>query len=267
MPNRRLDAAYAAQVKAIRTRVQTFALARFRAGQYRDVNLGEFVKQAVPIIAAGQRQISSLTDSYLSMTLTSMLGTKVPMRGAIDTSNLRGVPLTDVYERPFVTVRTKLSQGMPYDLAVQAGTARLVDLVLTDMQMAKTYTAQNVLSNSSERVTGYERTLTGSQSCGLCVVASTQRYRKSDLMPIHPGCDCGVEPIIDRGVQVINPERLAQIHKSVGDFFGGNLDKSLQSSARAPDYRELIAVHEHGEIGPVLSIKGQKFTGPSIINK
>lgn len=264
MPSQRLDAAYNAQIKAIRTRLDAFAAARFMSGQYRDADMARFLKEVVPVVLASRRQVSALTDSYLSQVMTSQLGKRVAPRGPIDTNTLRGVDAKEVYTRPFVTVRTKLSTGMPFDAAVSAGSARLTDILLTDMQMAKTQTAQNVISNSGPQIIGYERTLSGNKSCALCVVASTQMYHKGDLMPIHPGCDCGVQPITRSRPfdSEAATQRLEDTHQSVFNLLG-----TKDSSARAPDYRKLIATHEHGEIGPVLSIKGQKFTGPSVINK
>ena len=266
MANSKLEAAYAAQVKSIRLRLQTFALSRFNAGQFRDVDLAKFIAEVVPVVLAGKKQISQLTDSYLTMTLSQMLGTKVPYKGSFDTSNLRGADNAEVYARPFVTVRTKLSQGLSLDQAVSAGVARLVDILATDAQMAKTHTARNVLESSP--IQFYKRVLTGSKSCALCVIASTQHYWVSDLMPIHPGCDCAVEPLplgtkryaaLGGGNRVIDPETLGLSHKAVQAVTG-----AADSSGRAPDYRKLIVIHQHGEIGPVLAFKGQHFSGPSV---
>jgi hypothetical protein len=267
MPTTRLDAAYSAQIKSIRLRLQTFALARFNAGQYRDVDLAKFIEQVTPVILAGRQQVAQLTDTYLTMQLQAMLGTKVPFKPPIDTSKLRGVDVTEVYARPFVTVRTKLAQGLTYDAAVQAGAARVMDLVATDMQMAKTHSANKVFTNSP--IQFYKRVLTGSKSCALCLIASTQHYRVKDLMPIHPGCDCGVEPLAPdtprtwandgSSKRVIDPNSLGLTHDQVESFTG-----TYSLDGRAPDYRKLVVVHEHGEIGPVLALKGQKFTGPSV---
>ena len=259
MPNPRLDAAYAAQNKAIRLRVKQFTTARFAARQYRDADLAKFVKEVVPVVLAGRRQVSSLTDAYLAQVLASS-GIKLPPRPLVDTAALRGIDATEVYARPFVTVRTKLSDGLTYEAAVNAGMARLTDIVLTDMQLAKTHSARNVFE-SSDRVKAFERTLTGSINCALCYVASTQRYHRGDLMPIHPGCDCGVSPILDTGEQVINPERLQASHEAVEDRLGAS-----DSGARTPDYRKQIIVQEHGEIGPVLTVKGQHFQGASVMD-
>jgi hypothetical protein len=254
MATPRLDAAYAAQVNAIRARVEGYALARFGAGQYRDADLERFVARVVPVILAGRRQVSALTDSYLAQVLSSK-----PL-GPIDTDLLRGVAAPEVYARPYVTVRTKLAKGMALDAAVSAGAARLTDIVLADMQLAKTHTARNVISQA-DGVSGYRRTLTGSKNCALCYLASTQFYHKEDLLPIHPGCNCGVEPFLGDGSQVIDPDTVTATHEAVEDRLGVS-----DSGGRAPDYRKQLIVREHGELGPVLAVRGQHFAGKSVLD-
>lgn len=258
MSNPPLDAAYATQNSAIRSRVVAFVSARFAAGQYRDADLERFVKTVVPVILAARRQVASLTDAYLSRTLTEA-GVTLLARTPVATDTLRGMSASEIYARPFVTVRTALSQNATYGAAVSAGAERLRDILLTDMQLAKTHAARNVFE-SSNRVRAFERTLSG-KSCALCFVASTQRYHKGNLLPIHPGCNCGVSPILDDGTQIIHQDRLEATHEAVEDRLGDS-----SRDARAIDYRKQIIVQEHGEIGPVLTVKGQHFAGKTVMD-
>lgn len=253
MPTR-LDLAYQAQVRSVRERVMSFAAARFGAGQYRDADLERFVSEVVPVVLAGRRQTSILTDAWLAQRLAASLGKPVRPLGPVDTDALRGVDPAVVYARPFVTVRTELAGDKALDAAISAGVERLKDIITADMQLARTHTARNVFSRT-EGVRGFIRTLSGRENCAMCYVASTQRYHKEDLLPIHPGCDCGVEEIIDRGDQTIAPERLAATHEAMEGRFGQS-----DSGARAPDYRKAILVQEHGELGPVLTVKSHRFT-------
>lgn len=258
MANSRLDAAYAAQVKAVRERVDSFTQARFAAGQHRDADLERFVSQVVPVVLAARRQVSALTDAYLAQVLSDALGQRVRPRGPIDTDLLRGVAASDVYARPFVEVRTKLSEGLTYDAAVSAGSARLRDIALADMQLAKTHTAQARVDVDGVR--GYKRTLTGNKNCALCYLASTQFYHKEDLLPIHPGCDCGVQPIAT-GDRANMDADITATHEAVEDRLGAS-----DSGGRAPDYRKQLIVREHGELGPVLAVRGQHFAGRSVMD-
>lgn len=225
----RADAAYAASVAQVRRRVDAFASGRFAAGEHRDADVARFLSAVVPVVLAGRRQVSALTDAYLSQKLSAFLGRKVAPRGPVDTSKLRGVGALEVYRRPFQTVWWKLSTDLPYEAAVSAGAARLSDLVLTDMQLSKTTTAQRSLDVPG--VTSYRRVLGGKPDCDLCVEASQNTYSRGDLMPIHPGCDCGVEP-----------------------------DSEAPSEMSTSD----VVVNDHGELGPVLGFAGQHFDGPSV---
>lgn len=224
------DAAYAASVAQVRRRVDEFAAARFAVGDHRDADLKVFLASVLPVVLAGRRQVSALTDAYLSRKVSTFLGRKVAPRGPIDTALLRGVAAAEVYRRPFQTVWWKLSLDLPYAAAVSAGAARLTDIVMTDMQLAKTTTAQQVLNVPG--VQSYVRVLGGKPDCDLCIEASQNTYSTADLMPIHPGCDCGVEP-----------------------------------SGEAPSVSsDDVVVNEHGEYGPTLGVAGQHFDGPAVAN-
>jgi hypothetical protein len=144
--------------------------------------------------------------------------------------------------------------------AIFAGANRISSIVSTDMQLARR-NAGFMSRGANDNIVGYARTLTGSENCALCYTASTQRYTRGELMPIHPGCDCGEMPIYgnqDPG-QVIDDIRLNATHEAVAARFGVS-----DRSAREIDYRS-IAIREHGELGPLLTVADQHFTGPGSI--
>jgi hypothetical protein len=156
------------------------------------------------------------------------------------------------------------------------GAARASSIAETDIQLASREAGRRQrLGNSN--IVGYKRVLTGSENCALCAIASTQRYRVNDLKPIHPGCDCGEEPIygdFDPG-QVIDQTGLNSIHEALEAQLGvsdrearaAGIGKFVQydGEQRLADFTEIIAVREHGEYGPTLTWRDQKFTGPSDI--
>lgn len=203
--NPRLDAAYAAQAKAIRARVEAFALARFAAGQHRDADLARFVSQASSVVLAGRAQTAALTDAYLTQVLRSA-GLAVPAHKAVDTAALRGVAVEEVLARPFTTVRVALSEGSTYGDAIKAGAARLTDIVATDMQLSKTHAARNVFSRTGG-VHGFSRVVSGGKTCALCYIAATQKYSREDLLPIHPGCVPEGSPVSAFGVVAVTRRR------------------------------------------------------------
>lgn len=229
--------------------------------RYRDEDIDRFVAAVTPVIVGGQLQMGALTDAYLASIEAATLKTTVRPIGVPqnEITDLRGVPTSDVYQRAGVTTWTALANGDDLDNAVAKGLDRALSLAATDLQMAKSHASRYVLDRRPS-VVGYRRELTGRKSCGLCAVATTQRYHKADLMPIHPHCDCAVMPLYgthDPG-QVIDEERLADVHSAIADRFG----VSDPGARDLVDYRQALIVHEHGEIGPVLAIRGQSFTGP-----
>jgi hypothetical protein len=264
-----LDARYAAAGTTLRQRVLAFVTQAFHAlGNYRDADAAVFVEQVLPTVLGAQAQMGALTDAYLAQTLTGMLGVEVAPVGVELPEQLRGVPPEEVYERPFRTIYTALGEGKSLTQAVTEGTARLTSVTSTDLQLARTTAAQQV-GAATPGFHYFRRVLRCSHNCALCVIAATQRYSKAKLMPIHPGCDCGISPIPPGAStqQVIDPELLDAAHDAIGaagetvDRAGNVLGRRANGSL-IRDYQDLIITHEHGEIGPLLAVRRQNFTGP-----
>jgi len=229
---------------------------------WRDGDVGPFLDQILPLINAGMSQHAALTDAYLSLMLTDQTGKSHPPTGVPPLTNIRGVPEADVYTRPFKTTRAAIGEGLDLQAAAKLGLERLTDITLSDLQLARRKTSHDILSRSG--VAGYRRVISGAENCGMCLVASTQRYHRGDLLPIHPGCDCGVAPISgtsDPG-QIIDAERLEGTHAAIAERFG---PEAADRGARNIDYRKVVVVQEHGELGPVLTVKGQHFTSASSV--
>lgn len=261
--------AYGKQTAATREQLLALLAAMWLGlGSWRDRDIANFQRTALPAVAGAQRLMGSMTDAYLSRMIgTATKGIQRPVgvaTGLITGTALRGVPPSEVYERPFQTVWTALNKGTAIDAAVRQGANRLRSVASTDLQLAKTHTTQQVLSRNP-RVTGYMR-VPDATACALCLVASTQRYHKADLLPIHPGCGCDVEPIVDGSTdQVINRDLLNRIHSAVREQFGANNFSAQEIGDTGLMYRDLIVTHHHGELGPIIAVRGQHFDGPSSI--
>jgi hypothetical protein len=219
-----------------------------------DKDLDWLVSQLAPRVMAGQVKIATLTAADLAQ----KLGVKPVTVDQDAITKARGVSSEVLYGRPVVTARTELSKGTAASEALRRGKQRINSIVSTNLQMAKVRQADASLQAGG--ATKYRRVLSGDESCALCVIASTQRYHVGKLLPIHPGCMCDIEPIDSTThlPQVIDPDRLEDAHGRVKEFAGIS-----DRGGRAPDYRELIITHEHGEIGPVLGWRGQHFTSAS----
>jgi hypothetical protein len=257
-----LDARYLAVTVGLRQRVIALVMQFFGAtGSYRDEDADAFVEQVLPAVLGAQQQMGALTDAYLSQMLADMFGGSPLARGIELPAALRGTPPEEVYRRPFVTVWTALSQGKPLTEAVQQGQTRLTSIAGTDLQLARTEATRQVLGRDG-RVQFYRRVLRGSYNCAMCVIASTQRYRKERLMPIHPGCDCGTRPLPagqDPG-QIIEPRLLEDAHDAVARGTGES-----DRGGRLPDYRDIIIERKHGELGELMALRRHDFTGPKDI--
>lgn len=248
----RLTEAYDSQVHAIRQQITAFGQAYWDSlPHYRASAVEDMIQAITPRVTAGQLRIADLTRAYLAQCARE-LGWKVVLP-PIDQDEIRGARGVDprvVYRRPAVDVYTALAAGKPLPQAAAEGRLRLTQLIGGDMQLAKVHASRQSMRGYPEEGQFYRRVLTGRENCALCVVASTQRYYRGDLLPIHPGCDCGVQPL-PPGLavnQVIDEDLLEQVHQITADRLGVS-----DRGGRTPDYRKLLTVSEHGEYGPTLS--------------
>jgi len=249
-------------------------------GSWRDADFEAFTKLIEPTLTGGRLQAARLqVGFYQEMAKLQGQTFGVPAISAPDftVSKLRnGAAAQEVYRRPFVDVYTALSKGKDMTQAIAAGGTRIGSIVSTDMQLSRR-NAGFLARSKNDNIVGYARTLTGSENCALCAIASTQRYRRDNLMPIHPGCDCGEMPIYgdqDPG-QVIDQIRLDSTYDTIAqqlkidpDFGGrdaglGKLIRSPTEGDKLADYTEITITSEHGEYGPTLRWRDQAFTGPS----
>lgn len=259
---RRLNA-FINESQAIEHRVTNFVRSSWNSlGSWRDADIAKFARQVAPIIEGAQARVGSLTDAYLSTIESIITDSRVATLGVpselMTTESLRGVPVNEVYQRPGLTIYNGLSEGKPLDAMVSKGEQRALTLVRTGLQLAQTHSSRYVMAQKP-RIVGHRRVLSGAENCALCSIASTQRYNKAELMPIHPGCDCKVMPIYgtqDPG-QIIDQQRLDETHTAVKSKTGVS-----DAGGREVDYRQ-VTIEKHGEIGPVLAIKGQHFTSGS----
>jgi hypothetical protein len=265
--NRQLTDAYLSVTSKLVANAGIIAANSYRnLGLWRDDDVERYINSISQPLNGIKAQAARLTTSFYGAIANNQNQTFVaPIIRPSDltTAFLRnGVDAEVVYRRPFVDTWTALSKGATMSAAIEAGAIRARSLASTEVQLAKRGVGLSTRQGNTN-IVGYIRTLTGSENCALCYVASTQRYTRGELMPIHPGCDCGELPLYgnqDPG-QVIDEERLNAVHDAVQTRFGFS-----DPGGREIDYRK-ITIREHGELGPVLTVKGQHFDGPSSIPK
>jgi hypothetical protein len=228
-------------------------------GSWRNENIQGYIDAVLPGIDNAKRVMSNYTTGYYGRIAADekqeFKPTSVPAT-ALTTQALRnGSTAEMIWERPFKEMWTELSKGKDFSTALQAGARRAEWTARTEIELAKRQAGLTVRDGNTN-IVGYLRTLSGSENCGLCYLASTQRYRRGDLLPIHPGCDCGETPIYgntDVG-QVIDEQTLSATHEAVAERFG-----KFDASGREIDYRKITIVN-HTELGPYLTVQGHDFT-------
>lgn len=203
--------------------------------EYTDATVEEYLARTVPLVGAAQLQAATLTDGYIAVALRrAPLGIDPEL---VTGAGLRGTSLEQVYTRPFLTVWTELSRGRsPLD-AIAAGRARAVLAARTDVALAARAATAEV-GKADPNIKSFSRTVSGG-GCAVCSEVDGADIGDSELMPLHPNCGCTAEPVTDSGPQ------------------GGGTGESAPTAPAGTE----VAVHEHGELGPVLYPAGQEFTG------
>jgi hypothetical protein len=262
-----LALAYQQAMSEVRDRVTAAVEASWLAlSSWRDEDIAAFVRAVLPVVLGGQQAMAGLVSAYLADSRSAALDVPprpvgVRLDRVTGAAARNGTPPGVVYRRAGEQVWRDLGAGKPLDEAVRHGLDRATKAAQTDLQRTKTLAAREVIRDDGE-VVGHRRVLVGPENCALCVVASTQRYHKADLLPIHPGCNCEPRPMYGRSDpgQVIDEETLAAAHEAIMSTFGVS-----DAAARNPDYRKLILVRDHSELGPLLTVKKHRFSGPEVV--
>lgn len=97
-------------------------------------------------------------------------------------------------------------------------------------------------------VIGYRRVVhpelsKSGQSCGLCIVASTMQYKKSELLPIHSGCNCETCEIYSKDGKIYDPGHIINMEdlevfyrEAKNSTHGWDLKKSRYEVVNHPEY-------------------------------
>jgi hypothetical protein len=171
-----------------------------------------FLNTMLPTLEAGQRHAVALVDGYMANALERSAYGLNP-RKLIGDAVRNGVTPNEVYRRPFVALWSELKGGKLWMTANQIAIQRLRTTIRTDLVRTQNLAGAAVVYRDP-KVFGLRRVLNG--TCDLCVEATN--VEGYVLQPIHPGCECGIEPVMTK------PRPAAQA---------------------VPE------VHQHGELGPV----------------
>lgn len=184
-----------------------------------------WLARVLPVVLTAQRQSVSLTEAYLAQKLQRRPFGLDP--NLLIGSGVRaGVAPEEVYQRPFVTLWADLKAGKGFAVASEAALARIRGSAAMDVQLSMARTAQAV-GIADARIQRFQRVADGG-ACDFCQEVDGAILNSDDAMPLHNFCGCGIEPLTD-----------------------------------APPVSALpstVAVHDHGELGPVLADPNHSFT-------
>lgn len=225
-----------------------------QAQWYEDQAVAQLATAIAKQVVAAQRQTAALTDAYLARMTAILLGRGVRPVGVADVAALRGLPGPVVYQRLGENYRYLRSIGIGDAEALARTSERAAVMAQTDTTLAMRKQAQRFMDRRG--IAGYRRIIRPEASaggtCGLCIAAADRIYHRSVLLPIHDRCECAIAPIVrghDPGYS-LNSADLDALYGAAG------------STKREDLKRIRITQHHHGELGPVLGVRGQKFTGP-----
>lgn len=215
-----------------------------RLGSYRDYDIPTFISRTQPIVQAGQSRAVSLTAAFTS----KRLGV-APVGISFDQVRLQvrnGLPAEQVYRRPFITTWSSLAGDESLDRAVSNGAIRAGSISAMDVLLASTaamaiYGFMSSRSGSGAgRVYGWVRE-SALDCCDYCAELDGVVTGPSDPMPVHNNCNCSASPLASRS-----------------DL----QDARNASRSASADREDITSVEQHGELGRVVTKRGENFFSP-----
>jgi hypothetical protein len=243
--NRLTEAHILGQQRLRETLVRAVARVWASLAGYDRKDVPAFLAVVVPLVLAAQRQSASLTDAYLARALDRR-PVGIDFEQVIGAAVRGGTSPETVYERPFITTWTGLKDGKLFEDAYADGLDRATTAAATDVQLAMRATAAKV--QDADGLFGFARRA-DADACPFCKLLDGAYVKRADAFPMHPHCGCGLEPLTEPHPGAVKLPDGTRIR----EYQGGPLV--------ATPLPEGVAVHEHGELGPVLTDPEHHFTG------
>lgn len=207
-------------------------------------------EQSLTIQQAARVQVGNLGIAYMREAIALLRGARVPAARLNLPPARLGADLVQVYSRPATAYQIAFSLTGEEDQAVGAAVERSSRLITADLVIARRDGEHQQMVAAGvkryRRIVHPERSQTG--VCGLCLAASDRVYKVSELLPIHDRCKCTTAEITED----YDPGEANQVDL-----------EALYDAAGSTDGRALkeirFQVNEHGELGPVLTRRGDNF--------
>lgn len=231
-------ARYQQELKRTRQVVADHLERQWRAlPDYHDDRVKPFLDSVLPVVKAGQARAVALTSAYMA----SKTGLKVPL--GLPTDELvgsavrKGVDPSEVYTRPFVTMRAAI-YTIGVAAAIEKGLSRLrsnaeMDIAMSARDATLAFGQAFNANGGDSNIVGWVR-VADPACCDFCQMLDGVKTGATEPQPLHNNCGCTADPI--------------EGSRSVGD------------SLAPGDVVEEVAIEEHGELGPVITNKHDDFT-------
>lgn len=192
---------------------------------YDEKDVPSFLARALPVVLGAQRASVALTRAFVARHLAARPVDIDPDR-LVGAAVRGGTAPQEVYHRPFVNVWAALKDGTLYEDAVRGGLARAASTAEMDVQLSSRATFAAV-AQADTSIRGYQR-VPDAGACPYCLAIAGAFVKSADASPLHNRCGCSLVPVT------------------------GPVEASPMPAE--------VAIHEHGELGAVLTPAGQHFT-------
>jgi hypothetical protein len=224
-------------------------------GWYTPAEIATISQEMAATSLAAQEIVAGVVTEYVAQVVAAVGEKPRIVVPPVATPAIRnGIDLELVHARPARAYRVEFAKDQDVDAAIMAAYERELALLETDLMLAARDAEHQAMLDLE--VTHYRRVLrpelSKTGSCLLCVAASLEIYSIDDLLPLHVHCKCRTMPIIDGNdpAEQLNEEDRRRAYKEAG-----TTNRQDLSNRR-------VKVNEHGELGPVLTVAGHRFTGP-----
>jgi len=208
------------------------------------------VEDTLDVMADSTQAAAEITQGYLEGVLDVLNVDFRDIEITIGTDLRDGVTPEREWNRPAEQARVARLLGADEFQANEKALVRAEQQARTDLVLARQQAEREMWQVSGD-IISYRRILRPEMSktgpCGLCVVAASRVYHKSDLRPLHGGCVCDVLPIVKDGSGAILDPGFDLNQDDLDAFYragGGTGRQGLQ--------RVRLKTIEHGELGPTL---------------
>lgn len=292
-PPERLNVIHRARLARLRAAAALAATRAFDRISDPAADASAFLADVVPIALGAQAAMVAEVDAYLSLVAGVVTGSdRAPV--GIDAAQIVGAKarngnvLETVYRRPlwewerrqaelFARAAGEMPDG-PIRRQSSIGReqirlfarSRIAQDIVTDLQLVQrdaTWARMQI----DPRLPRWRRVTSG-ESCPLCTVAATNTYAAIRRIQLHPGCDCGIEPLVDGDVMSTpNVRQLPDVYRRLVEVRQPGSGINAKADANGPvvlypdllntklvDLPKVEVVH-HDELGPVLWDAAHEF--------